>query len=298
MIELIFLGTSCMMPTKERNHQAIFLSYKNHGILFDCGENTQRQLKIAGIKPSKITKILISHWHGDHVLGLPGLLQSLNASEYEGTLEIYLPKGDKKHFDYMLKAFPFDMLIETKIIEVDKEGMFYENDDFYLEAYELVHGIKTLGFNFIEKDKRKIKLSEVKKHGISQGPLLGKIQKGIDITYKGKKFKADDLSYIVKGKKISYIADTMLCDKCDLMVKEADLLISESAFSKEHMDKADSFKHMTAEQAALLASRANVKKLILTHFSQRYKTTENLLEEAKDVFSNTVCAYDFMKIKI
>lgn len=297
-IEILFLGTACMMPTKERNHQAILIRYKNQGILMDCGENTQRQLKTAGIKPSRITKILISHWHGDHILGLPGLLQSLNASEYNGTLEIYLPKTEREKFDYMLKAFPFDMVINTRIIEIDKEGVIFENEDFLLEAHELEHGVKTFGFNFIEKDRRRIKVSEAKKHGIPEGPLLGKVQKGKDIVFKGRKFKADELSYIVKGKKISYIADTILCNKCDKLVKNADLLISESAFCTDHEEKAEEYKHMTARQAALLASRAGVKKLVLTHFSQRYETTKPLLEDAKEVFENVECSYDFMKIKL
>jgi len=297
-IEILFLGTACMMPTKERNHQALLFSYKNHGILMDCGENTQRQLKIAGVKPSKVTKILLSHWHGDHVLGLPGLLQSLNASEYNGILEIYLPKGDKKLFDKMVEAFPFDVNVEIKVIEIGKDGVFFENDEFTLEAYHLKHGIKTLGFNFVEKDTRRIKLAEVKKLGIPEGPLLGKIQKGKEISFKGKKYKADELSHIIKGKKVSYIADTMLCKECNTMVKDADLLISESAFCTEHEDKAEGYKHMTARQAALLASRSNVKKLILTHFSQRYKTSKPLFDDAKEVFDNVECAFDFMKVKL
>ena len=297
-IEILFLGTACMMPTKDRNHQAILLSYQNQGLLFDCGENTQRQLRIAGIKPSKITKIFLSHWHGDHVLGLPGLLQSLNASEYNGVLEIYLPKGDKKYFDHMLEAFPFDMLIETKVFEIDNDSTIFESDDFKVEAVELEHGVRTFGFNFIEKDKRRIKTATANKHGIPQGPLMGKLQKGESITHNGKEFSPEELTYVVKGKKVSFVSDTILCKKCDELVKEADLLICESAFCSEHLNKAEGFKHMTAEQAGLLASRANVKKLVLTHFSQRYKSTDKMAEEAKNVFNDAECSYDFMKIRL
>src|SRR3989339_74316 len=127
-MELIFLGTSSMVPTKERNHTSILLTYKSDGILFDCGEGTQRQLSIAGIKPSKINKILITHWHGDHILGLPGLIQTLAAQEYSGSLEIYGPKGTKKFMDKMFEAFIFDKHIDIKIKEVG-DGIFFENDD-------------------------------------------------------------------------------------------------------------------------------------------------------------------------
>src|SRR3989344_1696562 len=132
MIEVTFIGTSSMVPTKERNQSSVLISYKNHGILIDCGEGTQRQLKIGGIALTKITKILITHWHGDHTLGLPGLIQSMSASSYNGALEIYGPKGTKKHFNAMFKAFVFDKKIEVNIKEI-KEGKFFENEDFILE---------------------------------------------------------------------------------------------------------------------------------------------------------------------
>ena len=156
-----------MVPTKERNHSAVFLSYKAEGILVDCGEGTQRQMKIAGIKIAKVTKILISHWHGDHVLGLPGLIQSLGASEYSRALEIYGPKGTKQHIKAMFEAFVFDRPFEIKVVEVEK-GVFFENKDFKLEALPLKHGIITIGFDFIEKDRRKIDIRAVKKLGIPE----------------------------------------------------------------------------------------------------------------------------------
>ena len=157
MIEIIFLGTSSMVPTKERNHSAILLSFKGNNILVDCGEGTQRQLKIANISASKTTKILITHWHGDHVLGLPGLIQTLAANNYSGVLEIYGPKGTKDKFKHMFKAFEFDQnKIKLDINEVDK-GKFFENDDFILECLPLEHGTLGLGYNFIEKDRRRRK---------------------------------------------------------------------------------------------------------------------------------------------
>src|SRR3989344_1453883 len=154
-MQLTFLGTSSMVPTKERNQIAVFLSYDTEGILFDCGEGTQRQFKIAGISLSKVTKILISHWHGDHVLGLPGLMQTLSSTDYTGKLEIYGPIGTKKRIEKMFEAFVFDKRLDFDVKEV-KSGVFFENNDFQLEAHQLEHGIEILGYSFVEKDKRKI----------------------------------------------------------------------------------------------------------------------------------------------
>ncbi|MBI2657082.1 MBL fold metallo-hydrolase, partial [Candidatus Woesearchaeota archaeon] len=154
-MQITFLGTSSMVPTKERNQIAVFLSYGTEGILFDCGEGTQRQFKIAGISLTKVTKILISHWHGDHVLGLPGLMQTLSSLDYTGQLEIYGPEGTKKRMEKMFEAFVFDKRLDFAVKEV-KNGHFFENDDFIIEAYQLEHGIETLGYRFIEKDRRKV----------------------------------------------------------------------------------------------------------------------------------------------
>jgi len=297
MIEVVFIGTSSMVPTKERNQSSILISYKNNGILVDCGEGTQRQLKIGGISLTKISKILITHWHGDHTLGLPGLIQSMSASSYNKTLDIYGPKGTKKHFNAMFEAFVFDKKIDIAIKEI-KEGKFFEDDDFILEAMKLDHGIETLGYGFIEKDRRKIDLKKIKKLGIPEGPLLGKLQDDKEISWKDKKITPKETTYIVKGKKISIIADTMLCNNCYELAKDADLLVCEATYSSKLEEKGEAYGHMTAKQAASVANRSNVKKLVLTHFSARYKEMTEILEDAKDLFNNVVCAYDFMKIRV
>lgn len=294
-MEIIFLGTSSMVPTKERNPSSILISYGSEGILVDCGEGTQRQMKITGIKLTKITKILISHWHGDHVLGLPGLIQSLGASDYDKTLRIYGPKGTKKYMKALTKTFLFDRKVKMDINEVNK-GKFFENKDFILEVLPLEHGISTLGFNFIEKDKRKINLKKIKKIGIPEGPLLGKLQDGKTITWKNKKIKPEQTTYLEKGKKITIIMDTQPCNSCHKLAKSADLLICEATYSSKLEDKSEEYNHMTAKQAAQIANNANVKKLILTHFSARYKNTQEIEEDARDVFDDVVCAEDFMKI--
>jgi ribonuclease Z len=297
MIEVVFLGTSSMVPTKERNQSGLLITYGTEGILVDCGEGIQRQLKVANIPITKVTKILITHWHGDHTLGIPGLIQSLAASEYNRILDIYGPVGTKKHINAFFDAFVIDRKVEMNIHEV-KEGIVFENRDFRLEAYLLNHGIETYGYNFIQQDKRRINIAKVKKLGIPEGPLLGKLQEGQDIIYKDQKMTADEATKLVKGKKISIIADTVLCDNCYKLAQNADLLICESTYSSKLEEKGEDYKHMTSKQAALVANKSNVNKLVLTHFSARYKSTLELNDDARTYFDNTECAYDFMKVKL
>jgi ribonuclease Z len=298
MIEIIFLGTSSMVPTKERNHSGALISFKGNNILVDCGEGTQRQLKFAGISASKINKILITHWHGDHVLGLPGLLQTLAANDYDKILEIYGPKGTKGRFNHMFKAFEFDhSRIKINIKEINN-GIFFENDDFVLETLQLEHGIECLGYNFIEKDRRRIELKKAERYGLKEGPILGKLQDGKTITLNGKKIKPSDVSYIVEGKKVTFISDTLPCRNAYKLAEDADLLICEATYKSELEGKSEEYYHMTAKQAAAIANKENVKQLILTHISARYKDGKEVEEDAKDVFDNVKCAYDLMKVEL
>ena len=296
-MQITFLGTSSMVPTKERNQIAVFLSYGSEGILFDCGEGTQRQFKIAGISLTKITKILISHWHGDHVLGLPGLIQSLSSMDYSNKLEIYGPIGTKKRMEKMFETFVFDKRISYVVKEV-KDEVFFENNEFQLEAYPLEHGIETLGYRFIEKDKRKIDMEKIKKFDIPIGPLLGKLQQGKTIEFNGKKISPDEVTYTKSGKKMAFITDTVLCDNCFKIADNVDLLICEATYSSKLVGKSEEYGHMTAKQAAELANKANAKQLVLIHFSARYKNTQELEEDARSIFDNTICANDFMKINL
>lgn len=285
-----------MVPTKDRNHIGIFISHNGEGVLIDCGEGIQRQFKHTDIKPTKITKIFITHWHGDHVLGLPGLLQTLNKSDYDKKLEIYGPIGTKKSFEYMFKAFSFNLEFEYEIKEIKDEKI--ELKEMFVSVKPLDHGVPCLGYSFIEKDKRRIRPNIIKKIGIPEGPILGELQNNKDIVWKGKKIFAKDTTYVVKGKKTTIILDTLLNKNAYVLSQDADLLICESTYTSDLEDKAMEYKHLTAKQAALLASQSNVKKLILTHVSQRHKTSEKILEDAKGVFEDVVVAYDFMKLKI
>ena len=296
-MEILFLGTSSMVPTKERNQSGILVSHGSENILVDCGEGTQRQLKIAGVKLVKITKILISHWHGDHVLGLPGLIQTMSSSGYDKKLRIYGPVGTRKFMKKVFGAFVFDSKIEIEVKDV-KMGKFFENEELMLEAHLLEHNIETLGFNIIERDRRKINLAAIERLGIPEGPLLGELQNGKSINWKGRKIDANDATIISKGRKVTIVSDTVPCRGANLLAKDADVLICEATYSSGLESKGEEYGHMTSKQAAELANRSNAKKLILTHFSARYKDTQELEEDAKNYFYNASCARDFMKIRL
>ena len=302
MIEITFLGTSCMVPTKERNVTGIFLKFHEEGILLDCGEGTQRQMNIAGIKRTSVTKILVSHWHGDHVSGIIGLLQTIGNEAMPQKIMIFGPRETKKRVEHMMQTCIFDNKVELQVEELNpKKGevlRFLETEDYAIECASMSHGVPCIGYSFIEKERLNIDVEKQKKLGVRDGPHLRKIKEGKEIQYKGKTIKAEELTYAIPLRKVTYLADTDACPEATMLAKEADLLISESTFGSEQEEKAELRNHLNARDAALIASQAEAKKLVLTHFSQRYKTVDELEQEAKMHFPNTTCAYDFMKLKV
>ena len=299
-MEIVFLGTSSMVPTKERSQSSVFIGYKNDGILVDCGEGTQRQFKITGLPLTKVTKILISHWHGDHVLGLPGLVQTLRSSTTEHYLQVFGPKGTKEQFEHMEKAFYMENEstgLTLEVNDVEKEAVF-ENADFYIKAGKLHHSVPCLGYAIVEKDKVHINVNAVKKLGLPEGPMLGQLQQGKPVSWKGRQVKPDEVTYTTKGKKVAVIMDTELCNTAVELAEGSDLLICEATYANELEEKASGYKHLTAGQAAMIANKAGVAKLVLTHFSQRYKNTQKLEEDARITFDNVICAKDFMRLKV
>ncbi len=297
MIRIVFLGTSDAIPSEKRNHTSLFLNYGAENILVDCGEGTQRQMRIAKINPCSITKILITHWHGDHVLGLPGLLESMALNGYNRKLEVYGPKGTKQFMSEIFKLFLASERISYDVHEVD--GKFFEGEDFYLESEKMEHGCPINAYSFVLKEKVRIDKKKLKKYKIGDGPWLGELKKGKDIVYSGKKIKAKDLTYLQQGKKISIIMDTVFNNRITPFVKDSDLMISESSFLDEDADKARTHRHLTVKQVAEVAKKAKVKQLILTHISQRYtKSIGKVEKEAKKYFKNTKLAEDFMVLNI
>ena len=296
-IKIKFLGTSAQIPSAKRNHSAILLTYKDENILFDCGEGTQRQFRKAQLNPCKLTRIVITHIHGDHTFGLPGLLSTLNFSGYNKELIIYCPKGTKKIIEEFVDVEHLKNGFKIKIQEVI--GKFYENPEFYLEAESMQHGLPTNAYNFVIKSRLRIDKSKLKKYKIEQGPLLKNLKEGKDIVYKGKKYKAKDLLYGEPGKKVSFVMDTLFNNKIIKFVKDADLLICDSSFTSQNTKEAKEHLHLTSKQDGEIAKTAKAKKLVLTHISQRYENRlKEILEDAKKSFKNVVIAEDFSEFEV
>jgi ribonuclease Z len=295
----VILGTASAFPTRERAHSATLLDIGTEAMLFDCGESVQRQINFAGLSPMKISKIFITHWHGDHVIGLPGLLFSLGLTlyNYSGTMEIYGPVGTKERLGHVFSAFEYAKNINLKVHEV-KSGTILETKDFRIECAPLRHNAPTVGYAFIENEKRRMDVKLLKKHGVPLGPLVGKLQEGSVVTVNGKKITPEMVSEVVPGKKVAYVTDAVVCSGAQKLAENADIVMCESTYTSERTEEARLYLHMTAQEAAQLASQANAKKLILLHFSARYKSVSELEEDARAVFDNTQAARDLMKIKL
>ena len=288
-----------MKPSRDRNTSGILLTYKGENILIDCGEGIQRQLTKQKISPTKITKILISHWHGDHVLGLPGLFLTLIQSNYQKTLEIYGPKGIKELIPKLMSLFSKEAKgLKYNITEITKKGTFLDEKDFFITADNLTHNTPCLAYSFNEKSRRKINLKYLKKFNLEKDPILGKLQQGKTIKYKGKKITPEKGTFLIPGKKITIILDTSFNKKLAKIAENSDLLISESTFLDTEKQKAKDYKHLTAKQAAEVAKKSKSKELILTHISTRYKNEKIVLDEAKKVFKNTKIAKDFLEVTL
>ena len=276
----------------------MLLTYEGENILIDCGEGTQRQFRKAKLNPCNVTRILITHWHGDHVLGIPGLLQTLAFSGYNKTLKIYGPKGTKKYMKELTDAFVFAGKIKLEIREIDK-GKFADEKDFYLEAERMTHGCPTLAYSFVKKGKLRIDKKKLKKYKLTAGTHLQNLKHGKDIIYEGKKFKAKDLTYMIDEEKVSFVFDTSLNDKIVKFVKGARIFVCESTFASDMEKKAREHKHMTSSQAAKIAKQAKVGRLFLMHISQRYeKNFDKLLNEAKKIFKNSHIARDLEVVEV
>ncbi len=297
-IKITFLGTSAQIPTAKRNHTAILLSWENENILIDCGEGTQRQFRKARLNPMKITKILITHWHGDHVLGIPGLLQTLAANDYKKKLLIYGPKGTKKFMKKMLDVFVFSGKINFEVKEVG-DGNFFENKDFILSSRKVVHGTPCNSYSFVKKGQLRIDKKKLEKNKIKTGVHLKELKNGKDIIYKSKKYSAKNLTYREGDKKVSFVLDSKFDEKVAKFVDNSNLLICDSTYGSDNKELAREHKHLTSEQAANIAKKANAQKLVLTHLSGRYDLkNKTILEEAKRIFKKTSLADDLDKFEI
>ncbi len=284
MVRVVYLGVADSIPSSGRNHVSILISSGSENILVDCGEGTQRQIRKAKVNPCKITKILITHWHGDHVLGLAGLLSTLALSGYNRKLSVYGPIGTKAKFFDMLNVFWFSRSYDIEYLEVES-GVFYEDEEIRISSEKMEHGVNCVGYSFIKKGHLRIKKGVVEKVG--SGPHLKKLKTGEDIVVSGEKFSFSDSVYKEDDVKISVILDTKFNSRIKGFVEGADLFICEGTYSDDLKDEADKHMHMTVGGAARLASDAKVSKLRVIHIGSRYlKNMKGLFDEAKKYFDD------------
>jgi ribonuclease Z len=297
-MEIIFLGTSSAVPTLERNHPSIALRAFAEVMLFDCGEGTQRQLIEAKISPMKITKIFISHFHGDHILGLGGLIQSLGFRGREKDLDIYGPKGLHKIINAISSFGYFQINYNLNIHEI-QDGTVIETEDYVVECAKVEHNIPSYAYSIREKKKPLFLREKAEELGIPPGPLYGKLHNGEEVEFEGRIIKPEQvLGEAKKGKKISYSGDTRPCEAMIRLARDSDILIHESTYEAEDHQRAVDNAHSTSVEAAEIAKEAEVKELVLTHISTRYTSDENIKSEAQKVFKNTKVARDYMKIDL
>jgi len=299
-IKLTFLGTGSAIPTARRNHLAMLLQFKAENILIDCGEGTQRQFRKAKMNPCKITKILISHWHGDHVLGLPGLLQTLNLNGYNGELVIYGPKGSKQKFQEMIAPYlPNRGMNYDIVVKEVGPGVVFENDEFVIEAADVDHDCPALAYSFVVKEKVRLDKDMLKKLKLPNSPLIGELTKGKTVEIDGKKIDGKKLMYTEPARKVSFVLDTRMNGGLAKFAKGADVLVSEATHSVEAQDVASDHGHLSSVDAANIAKKAKTKKLILIHLSQRYdEIPKVILSEAKKVFRDVSVVEDLDKLEL
>ncbi|MBQ2612836.1 MAG: ribonuclease Z [Methanobrevibacter sp.] len=297
-MEITFLGTSSAVHSYTRSHPSIAIKAFGETMLFDCGEGTQRQLIYAKISPMKISKIFITHYHGDHILGMPGLLQSMNFRGRETKLTIYGPKGlDNLRQAISNLGFPdFDFPLEW--IEIDS-GTVIENEEYIIKAQRVKHNTLTLAYSVEELKKPRFLRQKAIDLGVPVGPKFGKLHSGESVEVNGEIIKPEQvLGPPRKGHKITYSGDTMPCEEIINFAKDSTILIHESTYKAEDKDKADLHAHSTSVDAANIALNSNSKELILTHISTRYTEVDDLLKEAQEIFKNTKIAKDLMKLEL
>jgi len=301
MITITFLGTVSGIPSIKRNHPAIAFEYFSDYrdvLLFDCGEGTQKQLMKSNISFMQIKKIFISHWHADHFSGLIPMIQTMNLEGRKNELKIYGPEAER-FLSNILDLGYFGLRFPVKAVNIPFEGsevfLVDETDDYTITSIPVYHSVPTVAFCFQEKDKWNLEDDKLNKMGIKRGPWLRKLKKLGKIEYKGKKVRIEDVGYVKKGLKVVYSGDTRPCKNILKISKNADLLIHDGTFLEEDVG---SKSHADVKEAAKLAKKAKVKKLILTHISRRYTDLKELEDQARGVFKNSKIAHDFMKIKL
>ncbi|MHA2183703.1 MAG: ribonuclease Z [Promethearchaeota archaeon] len=325
-MELIILGSSAATPTRERNLSSIALRYKNQILILDCGEDFQRRFAEAGLKFNKPMIMLISHFHGDHIIGLPGFLFRLSLNDRTAPLIIFGPKNLFLYLFVHRKVLGLKAPYPIKIIEIDhdsqeliefegldsevpkkvtkiQENTIYSSRYFTINYCLVEHSVITYAYSFIEEPRYgRFNPERARELGVPEGHLWKKLQDGNLIEHNGSKIdpvKEGIVGPKRPGRKITYSGDLKPSKSLIQMGKDSDILIHEATFAEKLSKTALEKQHSTARDAALDAKSMNAKQLILTHISTRYQEdAENLLKEAKEIFPNTILAKDLLKIEL
>ena len=300
-MELQFLGTGAGVPAKMRNVSSIalkLLDERNEIWLFDCGEATQQQILNTTIRPGKIKKIFITHLHGDHIFGLPGLLTSRSFQGGEDELIVYGPKGIKRFIDASISVSYSKLGYPLKVVEFEEDGVLFSDQQFRVEAMKLEHGIPSYGFRITESDQiGELKAEELRAIGVPFGPVFGRLKRGEVVTLEdgrvidGKDYVSED----IKGRIVVICGDTRFTPKSITLAQNANVLVHEATYEADKEKTARQHFHSTSKQAATIALEANVQQLYLTHISARYlgHQVSQLEQEARKVFPQTKVVKDF-----
>jgi len=292
--DIIILGCSSQQPTRFRNHGAYLVRWNGEGLLFDPGEGTQRQFIFADVAPPVVTRIFISHFHGDHCLGLGSMLMRLNLDKVTHPIHCYYPASGKKFFDRLRYCCIYKENIHVVEHPVKEAGLVEDDGKFRIEADFLDHGVENIGWRITEPDTIKFHKEELKKIGLD-GPIVRQLEKEGKVQFKDREVFLEEVSHVRKGDTFSYVVDTRICPQAIKLAKNAKVLICESTYLDSERALAKEYRHMTAKQAAQIAVDANVEMLILTHYSARYRDVEELANEAREIFPNTFAADDLKR---
>jgi len=289
--DLIILGCSSQQPTRFRNHGAYLFRWNEEGLLFDPGEGTQRQFIFANVAPTCVTRIFVSHFHGDHCLGLGSMLMRLNLDKVTHPIHCYYPASGKKYFDRLRYGTSYHETINVIEHPVREPGIVDDDGKFRIEAAFLDHSIDNVGWRITEPNTRKFDKEKLNLFGV-KGPLVRDLQEKGSIVINEKEVHLDDVSWIRQGDSIAVVIDTRYCQNAIDIAQEAKILLCESTYLEEHKELARNHHHLTAKEAATIAKNAGAKRLILTHFSARYQDLSEFEKEARPIFPNTAAADD------
>ncbi|MDQ4104016.1 MAG: ribonuclease Z [Actinomycetota bacterium] len=298
--ELVILGTASQVPSRWRNHNGYLLRWDGEGLLFDPGEGTQRQLLLAGVPSSAITRICVTHFHGDHCLGLPGIMQRLSLDRVPHPVYAHYPASGREFFNRLRRASAFVDLVDIREEPVDRDAAIAILPTGVLHARRLDHPVESFGYRLVEPDGRRMLPGLLARFGIT-GPQVGELQRNGVLKVDARVVTVEQVSEARRGQRFAIVMDTRLCEAVYELADGVDLLLIEATFLAEDAALASEYGHLTVAQAARVAAECGVRRLVLTHFSQRYSECEPACfhdESAADFGGDIVIAEDLNRVPL